>query len=436
MFASQVYPDITFGVGTDKQIADAAAGDAVYALNDYLEEYAPNWHNYLTENADVRKSITYSDGNIYSLPMVRDEEYNYSLRDQWLIEKSWLDELGLQMPTTVEEFYNVLKAFKANAGKGTIPKDVIPYYIYGITNDVGGALDFINSFGVGVVRSGYMVTVNEKGQVECNYADKSIIEPINWLNRFVNEDLIPKECFTDSFDTYLTKIKSTTTTIGSYHAYTNRDLTMSKTVAMAPLDSGNGEEPVIRSQSNVVTKNHFTVYKTCKYPEIAVRLANMMAEEDWSVQASYGMIGGEETTVTKDESGKYIIDDGNGEYAGLYVPGERVAYLISEDLHKKVVLTETSKNYSRSWAVNNVYKDYSMDIDTLYPTFVMSEKNADRLAELELDIYSHISKTLSKWVMNGGAEKGWDEYIKQLNNFGLEEYLEILQEELDAYNAR
>jgi len=368
--------------------------------------------------------------------MVREEEYNYKIRDQWLIEKKWLDELGLKMPTTTDEFYNVLKAFKDNAGKGSIPRDVVPYYLYGIVNDVGGALDVINSFGVRVVQGKYYVTVDDNGKVEFNYTDEAIKEPLKFLHKLASEGLISKESFTDTWDTYLTKIKSTTTTIGCYHAYSNRDLTMTNTVPMAPLDSGNGKAPMVRGQQNIVTKNYFTVYKNCKYPEIAVRLANMIAEPDWSVQASYGMIGGEETTVSKTEDGKYLIDGGNGEYAGLYVPGERVAYLITEDIYKNIQMDVTAKNYSRVKAIEDVYAKYTMDSKNLYPTFIMTEENIDRISEINLDISTYIKTTFADWVMYGGIDEGWNNFVKQMDAYGLQEYLKLLQEELDAFNAR
>ena len=171
---SRDYPDISFNVGSDKQILDAAMGGDIYALDELIDSYAPTWKAYLEKDDYARKVVTMSDGHIYSLPIVRDEPSNGGLRDQWLIQKTWLDELNLQVPTTTDEFYEVLKAFKENAGTGSIPQDVIPYYTYGILNNVGGALDIINSYGVRVANERYMVTVDDSGKVEFNYANEAI----------------------------------------------------------------------------------------------------------------------------------------------------------------------------------------------------------------------------------------------------------------------
>ena len=88
----QIFP---FNVGTDKQIQDAALGGDIYQLDELIQTYAPNWSSFLSENDYARKVVTLSDGHIYSLPIVRDEPSNGGLRDQWLIQTTWLNELNL-----------------------------------------------------------------------------------------------------------------------------------------------------------------------------------------------------------------------------------------------------------------------------------------------------------------------------------------------------
>ena len=45
------------------------------ALNDYIDEYAPNLTALMEENPEIRRAITFPDGNIYSLPSVIDEDF-------------------------------------------------------------------------------------------------------------------------------------------------------------------------------------------------------------------------------------------------------------------------------------------------------------------------------------------------------------------------
>ena len=412
MFTSRDYPDISFNVGTDKQIQDAALGGDIYQLDELIQTYAPNWSSFLSENDYARKVVTLSDGHIYSLPIVRDEPSNGGLRDQWLIQTTWLNELNLDIPQTTDEFYETLKAFKEHAGEGSIPKDVIPYYIYGITNNVGGALDVINSFGVEVAGERYLSTVDNNGKVV--FANEDIKEPLLYLRKLFQEGLIPGECLTDDWDTYITKTRSTPAVVGSYHSYQNPDVTNESITAMGPLDSGNGKSPLIRSQTNHVLRNHFTIYKNCKYPEAAMRLANLIADPDWSIQAMYGMYG--DTYLQKNEDGSIVMLPYEADAQGAdSAPMNRVPFLLTSDMFEKFSYAEGSAQKQRDDAIKNQYDGYIIPTSNLYPNVIFSTEQTDRLAELSTDINDYINTTLSTWMLEGGIEEGWDAYIEQLN---------------------
>ena len=53
---------------------------------------------------EIGKAIASPDGNIYALPLVAMDDYHLTMRQKAFINKSWLDRLGLDMPTTTEEF--------------------------------------------------------------------------------------------------------------------------------------------------------------------------------------------------------------------------------------------------------------------------------------------------------------------------------------------
>ena len=80
--------------------------------NDYInEEYMPNFYALCQRAPGLLESITAADGNIYGLP-----QFDYSItdvtNDTLIINTEWLEKVGMDMPTTTEEFYQVLKAFK------------------------------------------------------------------------------------------------------------------------------------------------------------------------------------------------------------------------------------------------------------------------------------------------------------------------------------
>ena len=87
------------------------------SMDDLIENYTTNAKKYLAEREDIRKIITYTDGHIYSLPSI-DESLSTRIPGMLIVNQTWLDRVGLEHPTTVDEFYNMLKTFKEKDANG------------------------------------------------------------------------------------------------------------------------------------------------------------------------------------------------------------------------------------------------------------------------------------------------------------------------------
>lgn len=66
-----------------------------------------------------------------------------------MINKTWLDKLGLKVPDTIDELYNVLKAFKERDPNGNGRLDEIP--VIEVSNDL------ISPFGITDLNNNFMV---------------------------------------------------------------------------------------------------------------------------------------------------------------------------------------------------------------------------------------------------------------------------------------
>ena len=427
MYTSRDYPDIAIGIGSDKQIQEAALGGDIVPLNDLMAEWSPNWSSYFAENDLARRLVTFEDGNIYSLPQIAEIPYDLNLRDMWLINKVWLDELGLEIPKTTDEYYNVLKAFKENAGKGSIPEDVIPLYTRNIFQTAGGALDIFGTFGVRTQGNG-TVTLSDEGKIEYNYATDDMIEPLLYLRRLYEEELIPYDCLTCSQDDYMMMTRSGK--VGSFFSYANPDV--DTYIAMAPVDSGNGKQPLTRGQVNWLSRNKFTIFSTCQYPEVAMRLADLIADPVWTIQCRYGTT--ESGWVTRNEDDTFYIANPGTDYWDT--PDVRCLFLLTEPVFNRITLAEDHSHAERLSMWENVYKDYVIPMENRYQSILMTEDQTLRSSELSKDLNDCRNTTFANWMLNGGIEEGWDDYVKQMQNLGLEEYLSILQEAYDSFNSK
>ena len=96
-------------------------------LNDLIDQYGPNIKARLAENPQLKTQMTALDGNIYAIPSLDSAGISHgNVGAKLWMNLAWLDKLGLQMPTTTEEFKNVLVAFKTKDPNGNGLADEIP----------------------------------------------------------------------------------------------------------------------------------------------------------------------------------------------------------------------------------------------------------------------------------------------------------------------
>lgn len=124
--AGNELPDAFMGVGFSNYNLTSYGEDGTFIdLTPYLtEEYMPNLAKILDEHPEIKSAITMDDGCIYGLPageqmgtagIGAEEDYSIFTIPQFsMINKAWLDDLGLEVPTTLDELHDALVAFKEN----------------------------------------------------------------------------------------------------------------------------------------------------------------------------------------------------------------------------------------------------------------------------------------------------------------------------------
>ena len=79
--------------------------------NDLLQTYAPNYWALCQEYPEILSASMMPDGQVYSLGMVRNSTGS-TIASKLFFNKEWLANVGLDVPTNIDEFTAVLRAFK------------------------------------------------------------------------------------------------------------------------------------------------------------------------------------------------------------------------------------------------------------------------------------------------------------------------------------
>ncbi len=125
------------------------------------------------------------NGEIYGIYRARD-----LIRASIIIRTDWLENVGLEMPKTIDEFYDVLKAFKEKDPDGNGKDDtygmVVPKWM-GLGN--GSPWDIMQTWFGAPNRYG----IDEKGELIPDFTTEEYMEALRFFKKLYDEGLINKD---------------------------------------------------------------------------------------------------------------------------------------------------------------------------------------------------------------------------------------------------
>lgn len=428
-------PDVVFNAGmSNYDLLRYSKQGVIIAVEDLIDEYMPNLSKILDENPEYRKMITAPDGHIYSFPWIEElgsgKEAIQAVANIPFINKKWLDELGLEVPTTTDELVEVLKAFRDRNPEGRT--DVIPMsFIMNGGNEDPGIL--LGAFGEGDNSDHFLVTDDKK--VIYSTVQEGYKEGIKWLNSLQNEGLFDPEAFTHDWATYVAKGNN-----GRYGMFFTWDAANIVTnpedyIALPALAGPEGNVNVPRSNGYGVDIGRCVVTSANKNLELTAKWIDELYDPLQSIQNNWGTYG--------DEVNQNIFElKEDGTLAHLDLGGSspweaRVNQCVGGPL---VILDEYYGKYStcpddaqaRLDILHGTYvKDMKAEYN--YPVVLMSQEDIELLTQYETAVRQYTDRKRAEWVLNGGIDEEWDSYLEEMEKLGLSKMLEIKQKYLDEY---
>lgn len=418
ILASNELPDVFFSGLSTTMITKYANQGMFTPLERLIEEYAPNLTKIFEERPEIRKAITMPDGHIYALPGINSETQTKGISTQIILNKTWLDNLGLEIPTTTEEFQNVLKAFKTQDPNGNGKNDEIPFSYEPVPpyNVWNGDTGLSGAFGVVDGTENIMVKDNA---LHFTPIQEGYKEYIKWTRDMYAEGLLDAEIFTQDHNQYMSKV--TSDYLGGY--LTNGPVESSKVewISIAPLIGPNGDQ-LWSSIDFSIDLNRAIISSTNIHPEATMRYLDSFYEKENSLKLRYG-----NTLVEKD--GKYEVVP-NEPGISSQAPGPYVPSL--ENLAMADDMIKTEKD-AKADARYEVYKPFLAEAMPLV-TFLPDESK--EISTISTDIKNYVNENKGKWTTGqSDIDEDWDGYIKTLENMRLDRYMEIYTTAYERYKS-
>lgn len=434
LIASGDYPDAFIGAlgGDDNDIITYGNEGIYIPLNDLIDEYAPNFKKRVEEEQpDLMKMITCADGNIYGMPSVL---YNPDIYNNTFINKTWLDAVGAEVPTTTEEFVEVLRMFKENDPNGNGEADEIP-----MTFDFSnwGASDhgwYFGSFGY-PLSPDYLMIDNK--EVKYLGAEESFKLGAEWLGSLYAEGLIDRDVFTMDDSSLAAKVSSGTVGVFSSWDVSTAGEYADQYVALMPLEGPNGEANALVEGITGFYKGRFMITDKAENPEILMQWIDRFYEStEIGLNATYGIGPDESKAWYYDENGNVVYNSGDA-LADEYARGQQQLPFAPAILDDSVAdyLGNPAKN-----EINAQMHEYAGKFDDgtweRWPSVYMTLEEKEDIATTETDLQDYSKNKLAKWIAGeADVNEEWDSYLEELENIGLSHYLEVKQGIYDRYDS-
>ena len=289
---------------------------AFIPLDDYYEKISVNMKRIVKETPEllIMESIVAPDGHLYSIPSYLSELHSTVAARCWINQK-WLDNLNLEMPTTPEEFYTVLKAFKEQDANGNgIVDDEIPMIgaWTGMRSTYNVMIYLMNAFCQADFNN--FLTLRD-GVVGVAYNTEGWRAGLEYCNKLVEEGLIDMASFTQDGPQYSAVCNNNGEgcIVGCYTVQTIKPDYTEEFTACPPLLGQDGVQGA--RYTPAMATNRWFVTADCENPEMAFRVGDFIFNEEVFKKIRLGVEG--EDWLTPDEGTASIYPGFDGEYIAV-----------------------------------------------------------------------------------------------------------------------
>lgn len=429
-------PDAMWNAGaSDYDLLSWAKDGVIIPIEDLIEKHMPNFKKVLDENPEYLGMITAPDGHIYSLPWIEElgqgKESIHTVNDIPWINVDWLDALGLEMPQTTDELMTVLEAFKTQDPNGNGEADEIPIsFIFDGGNE---DMKFLyGAFGIG--DNDDHLVVNDDGTIDFTADNEEYKEATKYFNELYNKGLIDAEAFEHDWNAYIAKGKEQR--YGLYFTWDKMNASGDNESyqPLPVLEGPTGIKHVTRTNGFGFSRDRFVITSANKNLELTAKWVDQMYAPIQSVQNNWGTYGDEELQNI------FELDEENQMLKHLPLEGAAPGELRQKTeaggplaILDEYYGTVTTMPDDAKWRLDIFHDNYLefVNNENNYPRVFLSLEDADRIAQIDADLFPFVNRKRAEWITNGKIDEEWDSYVEELERLGLSEWMTIKQE---AYN--
>jgi putative aldouronate transport system substrate-binding protein len=401
----------------------------IMKLNPVMDKYAPNLMGFLKKNPQYDRMVKTDDGSYYTFPFIRADETLLVVSGP-ILRKDWMTELKLKAPTTIDEWYTILKTFKEKKG-ASVPLSVEPAQL---SRAFAGAFDNTETFYMenGLVKFGGIEPNRKKYFTEMNKWYREGLLDNNYMTairRMVDANLmIGKSGATFGFagsgiGRWLESIRKNNASfdmMGVPYPGPKKGV-LSKFAFISPAYGNN------MGSASISTKS--------KNVEAAARLLDYAYSKDGHMLYNFGVL-----------NASYTMEDGNPTYTPLIMRNPNK--LPNTTIMSMYMRSHYNGPFIQDKRYLEQYLEYPQQRDAIVqwkkqqyakymlPPITATRAESDELAKIMNDVNAYIDEMTVKFITGVKPLEEFDQFVAQVKKLNIDRAVAINQAALDRYNKR
>ena len=418
--------------------------------DDFLQANNPNFLAALAARPMYDMLARAADGKLYGYPQLQPggECYHCNPSAGLWINTRFLEELGLDMPTTTEEFRIVLQAIRDGDPNRTGRQDTIPL-IGARTGWNSNAVEvLLNSFITwqpGGGRDGYYL---DDGTVKPAFIESAYRDGLAYLNSLILEGLFDPVSFTQEASQLEQLVVGDTQVVGVYPNgvpfHYNNEQHRDDYTHLLPLQGPDGVRYAAQGGlafEGVGNAGHGLITTAARYPEVAARWFDIFyADDDFSISTRWG---------EKDVHWRYL-EPGEESYDSRRQPIEitmlQDVWSVREPHAVHWYLNHPLASWKQVESADWEEMDFvarmgakSMDLvpflvsdDKFVPPLRFFSEEIDEYNDLRAQVNTYVNEAQARFIVGDlSIQTDWDRYVSELRAMGLDRLTELKQTAYD-----
>ena len=412
---------------SDLQYTGGAAGaledGIIVDLTEDLAEFSPNYQYMIDSNPD-EAPIFRVDGNVlyYASPYE-----NFTQNQGLVIRQDWLDEQGLEVPTTYDEMFETLKIFRDAYNT----EDAIYFNSDCVINGLVVGYD-VASYSAGGTATSLPYYVVD-GVVHCSLIEDGYRDYLTEMNKWYNEGLFAKDFATIAYDPMGGKLAEIQAngTVGVWCTSGEGIGNITQEVSCVPnlvLEEGGIDH--MTSTSLITDTTNTYVTSCCEDVETAMKFLDYMYSEDGILFYNYG-IEGVDFELDENNTPQFTDAVVNNEY-GVDVPNMLRIRRPYQQCSSLMLLYGTAAYNTE--LKNQAWEVWSSNMDGAYfiPTNVsMNAEETETASYYVADINTYACQMIPKFISGEESLDNWDTFVENLKEMSIEECIAAEQSAYD-----